>query len=141
MYNKTKISMIMKKKITLLIDAFINLILGILLLVFCPFIVNLLGVPSTDNYFYPNILGGVFVGIAIALIIESLRKETTNYIGLGLIGAISINISGGIVLFFWLLFGGLDLSLKGLIFLWTLDIVLILISSIELFISLKTNKK
>ncbi|MCG6959143.1 hypothetical protein LJE82_04530, partial [bacterium BMS3Abin03] len=86
-------------------------------------------------------LGGVFVGIAIALIIESLRKETTNYIGLGLIGAISINISGGIVLFFWLMFGGLDLSLKGLIFLWTLDIVLILISSIELFISLKTNKK
>ena len=131
----------MKKKITLLIDAFINLILGILLLAFCPFTVNLLGVPSTDNYFYPNILGGVFVGIAIALIIESLRKETTNYIGLGLIGAISINISGGIVLFFWLLFGGLDLSLKGLIFLWTLDIVLILISSIELFISLKTNKK
>ena len=133
--------MIMKKKITLLIDAFINLILGILLLAFCPFTVNLLGVPSTDNYFYPNILGGVFVGIAIALIIESLRKETTNYIGLGLIGAISINISGGIVLFFWLMFGGLDLSLKGLIFLWTLDIVLILISSIELFISLKTNKK
>ena len=133
--------MIMKKKITLLIDAFINLILGILLLAFCPFTVNLLGVPSTDNYFYPNILGGVFVGIAIALIIESLRKETTNYIGLGLIGAISINISGGIVLFFWLLFGGLDLSLKGQIFLWTLDIVLILISSIELFISLKTNKK
>ena len=133
--------MIMIKRITLLIDAFINLILGILLLAFCPFIVNLLGVPSTDNYFYPNILGGVFVGIAIALIIESLRKETTNYIGLGLIGAISINISGGIVLFFWLMFGGLDLSLKGLIFLWTLDIVLILISSIELFISLKTNKK
>ena len=133
--------MIMKKKITLLIDAFINLILGILLLAFCPFIVNLLGVPPTDNYFYPNILGGVLVGIAIALIIESLRKETTNYIGLGLIGAISINISGGIVLFFWLLFGGLDLSLKGLIFLWTLDIVLILLSSIELFISLKVNKK
>jgi hypothetical protein len=131
----------MKKKIALLIDAFINLILGILLLAFSPFIVNLLGIPFSDNYFYPNILGGVLVGIAVALTIESLRKESNNFIGLGLIGAISINISGGIVLFLWLLFGGLDLPPKGQIFLWTLDIILILLSSIELLISLRANTK
>jgi hypothetical protein len=129
----------MKK--VLLIDAVINLVLGVLLLGFSPAMVELLGVPPSDNYFYPNILGGVFIGIAIALTIESLRKETANYIGLGLIGAISINMCGGIVLLLWLLSGNLNLPLKGLLFLWILDIILLVISSVELYINLRDNRK
>jgi hypothetical protein len=127
----------MKKKITLLIDAFINLILGILLLTYSPELVNILGVPSSDNYFYPNILGAILFGIGIALIIEAYRKHKDKFIGLGLLGAISINICGGLVLLFWLLSGGLNLPQKGLVFLWILDILLISISSVELFIELK----
>jgi hypothetical protein len=131
----------MNKKIVLLIDSTINLILGILLLAFSPFIINLLGVPPSENYFYPNILGGIFIGITIALIIEALRKNSNNNIGLGLMGAICINICGGIVLLLWLLFGDLDIPLKGLILLWILDIILLIISSVELFINLKGKKK
>jgi hypothetical protein len=128
------------KRLTLLVDAFINLLLGVLLLAFSPKIVYFLGIPSTDNNFYPTILGAVLFGISIALIIEAYRKNTNASAGLGLIGAICINICGGIVLLLWLLFGGLNLPAKGLVFLWTLDIILVVISTIELFLNLKERK-
>jgi hypothetical protein len=131
----------MNKKITLLIDAFINLVLGILLLAFSPGLVSILGVPPSDNYFYPNILGAVLSGIGIALIIEAYRKHDGRHAGLGLVGAITINICGGLVLLLWLLFGGLDLPLKGLIFLWILDILLLVVSILELFIDLRGKKQ
>ena len=130
----------MSRKITLLVDAFINFLLGALLLAFSPKIVSLLGVPSSVNNFYPNILGAVLVGIGVALVIEAYRKSTNAYVGLGFIGAICINICGGIVLLLWLLFGGLNLPVKGQVFLWILDVVLVVISSIELFINLKGEK-
>jgi hypothetical protein len=42
----------MSKKITLLIDATVNLILGILLVAFNRGIAGFLGVPYAENYFY-----------------------------------------------------------------------------------------
>ena len=130
----------MSKKITLLFDAFINLILGILLLAYSPHIVKFLGVPSTQDYFYPNILGAIFIGITVALLIEAFRKRPDGFIGLGLIGAICINMCGGIVLFLWLVFGDLKIPLKGYIFLWILDLILLIISSMELILILTRNK-
>ena len=130
----------MKSKKVLFVDAIINLILGILLLAFSQTIINLLGVPNTDQYFYPNILGGVLFGIGIALLIECYRKSDS-FVGLGLGGAISINMCGGIVLALWLLFGNLVIPIGGKIFLWILVIILIGISSIELFIHHASTKK
>lgn len=131
----------MKRKTTLLVDASINFILAILLLAYSPKIVNFLGVPYSDNFFYPNILGAIFLGITIALIIEAYSKHRDRSAGLGLAGAISINLCGGIVLLLWLLFGGLNLPIRGLIFLWILDLLLVAVSSIELIIILKELKK
>jgi hypothetical protein len=126
----------MSKKITLLIDATVNLILGILLVAFNRGIAGFLGVPYAENYFYPNILGAVFIGITIALVVEAFRKKT-EYTGLGLIGAVCINICGGLVLIFWLVFGNLGLPPQGGIFLWTLAILLLVISGIELIFTVK----
>ena len=127
----------MKKKITLITDSVINLILGILLLAYSPGLVSILGVPPTDNFFYPNILGAVLLGIGIALVIEAFRKRKDKYTGLGLLGAVIINICGGTVLLIWLLSGGLNLPQNGLVFLWTLDVLLLGISLVELFLELK----
>lgn len=130
----------MKRKSTLLIDAIINLILAILLLSFSPEMANFFGVPSAQINFYPNILGAVFLGITIALTMEAYRKSSNNNrIGLGLLGAISINLFGGFVLLLWLVFGNLNLPLKGYLFLWTLDVILLLISTIELVGILKKD--
>ena len=130
----------MNKKSLLLIDAVINLILGIILLAFSPFVIKLFGIPSSESYFYPNVLGGVFIGITIALIIEAFGKDPGNNTGLGLTGAVCINICGGIVLLLWLLSGDLDIPAKGTVFLWILDIILLMISTAELLINLTGRK-
>ena len=59
------------------IDAAINFLLGILLLISIPFPVQLselLGVPTIEHGFYSSILGGVLIGIGISLLIESNRQ-------------------------------------------------------------------
>jgi hypothetical protein len=123
----------MNKKISLLADASINMILAVLLLLFSPGLADFFGVPSAYSNFYPNILGAVFLGITIALIIEAFRNPANNKnTGLGLTGAICINLCGGAVLLLWLVFGNLSIPLKGRIFLWILDLILLLISIIEL---------
>jgi hypothetical protein len=131
----------MVKKITLIIDAVINLILGVLLLAFNPHLSSDLGIPGSNTDFYPNILGGVFIGITLALIIETFRKKEKEWVGLGLIGAICINICGGLVLTLWLISGRLTLPLKGEIVLWALALVLLVISLLELLFSLKIIRR
>lgn len=126
----------MRVKTVLLIDALVNLALGILLLLF-KFVAEPLGVPASDGSFYPNILGAVLAGIAMALAIEAFGKEKGKFTGLGLMGAIGINLCGGLVLVLWLIFGRLDLPVRGSIFLWTLAIILLAISSVELIMNRK----
>ena len=124
-------------KLLLLIDAIINLFLGLVLLAYSERIISIFGLPIVEQSFYPNILGAVLFGIGIALLIEYKRKG--EFRGLGLGGAIAINLIGGIVLFIWLISGSLNIPIKGLIILWILDFVLIGISAIELVMYMKNK--
>lgn len=128
-----------KGKLLIIIDSIINLSLGVVLLAYSERIVKLFGLPMTEQYFYPNILGAILFGIGIALYVEYRRKE--DFIGLGLGGAISINMMGGIVLFAWLIFGNLHTPIHGKIILWVLDVILVGISTLELFSYLKGGRK
>jgi len=114
----------------LFIDGFINLVLGIALLCFDP-VAGWLGVPASDTLFYPTILGAVLFGIGIALFWEGIRGDTQPG-GLGLAGAVAINLCGGLVLTAWLLFGDLILPFRGRVILWGLASILVLISLVEL---------
>ena len=118
----------MSSSTLLTLDAVINLALGILLLLFPSGLVSALGVPEATPAFYPSILGAVLFGIGIALLIERARGAS----GLGLAGAISINLCGGLALAAWLVFGSLALPLRGRLVLWALVVVLVGISSLEL---------
>jgi hypothetical protein len=124
-----------KESILLIVDATINYVLGILCILYS-FVADTIGVPLVENSFYPNILGGVLFGIGVALTIEFFRNRI-GLVGLGLGGAVAINLSGGIVLIFWLIFGNLNVPFKGQALLWMLAIVLVLISSMELIVHLK----
>ena len=124
----------------LLADAAINLILGILLLIFSRTIINILGLPEAVIYFYPNILGGVLFGIGIALLIECYRSSG-GLIGLGLGGAIAINLCGGIVLATWLIFGDLNIPLRGQLLLWALVFILVVLNAFELSVHLIEGSK
>jgi len=118
----------MRSSVLLVVDAVINLALGALLVVFPAEFVSTLGVPGSEVAFYPSILGAVLFGIGIALLIERLRGSG----GLGLLGAISINLSGGVALAAWLIWGSLALPLRGRVVLWTLVLLLVGVSSFEL---------
>lgn len=126
-------------KTLILIDSIINLIIGVVLLAYSEPIIKLFGLPATEQYFYPNLLGAILFGIGIALYIEYRGKR--GLVGLGLGGAISINMMGGMVLFAWLVSGDLGLPIHGKIILWMLDILLFGISAIELFVYLKRKKE
>ena len=66
----------MKKtfKNLLFIDGIVNLLLGVLLLLFPLGIAPSLGIPVPDTHFYPTILGAVLLGIGIALLIDVLGQ-------------------------------------------------------------------
>ena len=130
----------MRQTPLLKVDAAINLILGLLLLAFPLKLVKALGMPMAEPSFYPTILGGVLFGIGIALLIECYR-QSNGLIGLGLGGAIAINLCGGLVLAIWLLSDSLYLPLRGQIFLWSLVLLLVGISLIEGFAQLKMRTK
>jgi hypothetical protein len=127
-------------KAILTVDAAINLVLGLLLLTFSPQVVRLLGVPSAEQSFYPNILGGVLFGIGIALLIECFRGSGS-LVGLGLGGAIAINLCGGLVLTAWLILGELSIPTGGRVFLWALAVILVVVSSIELLVHVKGRRQ
>ena len=120
-----------KSKTLLLIDGIVNLLVGILLLLFPLGMAGLLGVPLPNINFYPTILGAVIFGIGIALLVEAYG-EPRGIHGLGLAGAIAINFCGAGVLAIWLTSTPLNLPLRGYIVLWTITIVVLAIGFIEL---------
>ena len=108
-----------------------NIFLGLLLLLFPFGLIDLLGLPDTNTNFYPSILGAVILGIGLALLFE-LVGHKKRFRGLGLGGAILINIVGSLVLMFWLVFGSLSIPVKGRIILWAVGLIVFLIGIAEL---------
>jgi hypothetical protein len=123
----------MKKNIRklLAIDGIVNLLLGVLLLLFPLGIATSLGVPVPDTHFYPTILGAVLLGIGIALLID-VYGQPHGLSGLGIAGAIAINFCGAGVLTLWLIFAPLGLPLRGYVVLWAIAIVVFAIGFVEL---------
>jgi hypothetical protein len=115
----------------LVFDGIVNLILGILLLLFPFGIAPVLGLPIPNTYFYPTILGAVLFGIGIALLMDSYT-DRLGIRGLGIAGAIVINFCGAIILILWLIFASLDLPLRGYIILWIIAVLVLAIGFIEL---------
>ena len=113
------------------LDGVINLLLGIILLLFPWGSGQWLGLPIPSNHFYPTLLGAVIFGIGLALMLE-WKGQSENYRGLGLEGAILINFVGGGVLLLWLLFVPLQLPLRGVIILWVVAISVLVVGLIEL---------
>ncbi len=131
----------MKINVTLLVDAAINYFLGLVLLFHSPVVAACFGIPPALTGFYPNILGAVLFGIGIALTVEAVKKEGQSHTGLGLMGAVCINLSGGLVLMLWLIFGGLAIPMKGMVILWVLALVLVGISTVEILNTLKKKNR
>jgi hypothetical protein len=120
-----------KHRALLALDAFVNVLLGVLLLLFPAGMLELLGLPPTDTLFYATILGAVILGIGFALALE-LWGAPRGVRGLGLGGAIAINLCGAGTLLLWLLFGSLDLPPRGQVILWAVALVVLGIGVVEI---------
>ena len=115
----------------LLIDGIINLLLGMLLLLFPFGMAQLFGVLQPNSNFYPTILGAVIFGIGIALLLEAYGKPHGIH-GLGIAGAIAINFCGAGVLTLWIISDPFNLPLRGYIILWAIAIIVLTLGFIEL---------
>jgi hypothetical protein len=129
----------MMEKMLLRIDGIINLSLGLLLLIFPRGMVNALGLPVPSTDFYVNLFGGVLVGISLALFLQG-SLEGRGVTGLGIQGAVVINLCGAGVLLAWLLSGKLDLPKKGGWFLWGIVIVVFMIAVGEILFWFRNHK-
>lgn len=115
-------------KTLLLLDAVINLVLGILLVFYPDRLVVALGLPVLESAFYASVLGGVLFGIGIALLV-AFRGGAH---GLGLDGAIAINLCGAGVLAAWLLLTPEAFSPRGRVTLWVIAVIVIGLGLIEM---------
>lgn len=123
------------KHLVLIIDAIINFVLGIFLIIYPIQLIRFLGIPEAISPFYPSVLGAVLCGIALALVIEYYRSPA----GLGLGGAVVINICGAFILIVMMVRHAVHMPFQGYLFLWILVVVLIFVSVIELIVY--TNRK
>jgi len=125
----------MQRSTLLTLDGLANILLGLLLLAVPVPLAAWLGIPNVSSGFYPSLLGAVLVGIGIALLLER-RRSASDAKGLGLGGALTINLCFGLVLAGWLLFGSLGLPVHGAIVLWALVLILVGLGGIELTVEL-----
>jgi hypothetical protein len=116
----------MRRSQLLAIDGFGNVALGLLLLMLPGRVANWLGIGIGSHDFYASLLGAVLVGIGIALLLELCGGR-----GLGLTGALVINLCFGFALGGWLIFGNLELATRGIVILWGLVVVLVGLSGVE----------
>ena len=128
------------QSILILIDAIINVVIGVVLLLFPLGVPGWLGLPDSAEPFYPLILGAVIFGIGLALILEFV-SGSKSWRGLGLEGAITINFCGGGMLLIWLIFSSMTIPFRGIFILWTVAIVVLAVGIIELLMTFsgKTN--
>jgi len=119
------------KNFLLIVDGLINLALGILMVFFPTQMIQAFDLPKADNNFYINLLGAVLFGFGIALLLERFSNQPHRS-GLGIAGAIAINIFGSGTLIVWLLFGKLNLSLGGSILLWSIATIVLGVAIIKI---------
>jgi hypothetical protein len=119
------------KKTLLCIDGIANLVIGAVLLLFPAGMLQLLGLPAVSHHFYTSILGAVILGIGLALFVELLSGPKSAR-GLGLAGAIAINLCGGGALLGWLVLSPFELPVRGHVILWTTATVVVGIGVVEL---------
>lgn len=110
------------------LDGIGNVLLGLPLLLLPEAVSAFLGLPTDGGRFYPAILGAIFVGIGVALLLQRFKPTLG---GLGLGGAMSINLIFGVTLVGWLALSSASLPARGFLVLSMLAVVLIGISVAE----------
>lgn len=113
----------------LTVEALLRGAIAALLIVLPKSVIGALGLPRAEQSFWPRLLGAVFAGMAAAAYIEGHFKLQS---GLGLGGAVAINIATAFAILTGLVVGGLDIPRRGRLLLWISSAALIVLALFEL---------
>lgn len=106
---------------------------GGLLLALLPLTVGrLLGLPASTSGFWPRLLGALLIGMAAATYVEAQDRGPR---GLGIAGAILVNLAGAGMLIALLVLGRASTSSLGKALLWTLAATLVVLSLFEIAVA------
>jgi hypothetical protein len=108
----------------------VNLALGLALIFFPVGLPTAVGLPIPSTSFYASILGAVLVGIGLALLVQRFWGPS-RMAGLGVEGAIAINLCGGGALMGWLVAGDLSIPMRGYLLLWAVAMLVLTIGLTE----------
>jgi hypothetical protein len=108
-------------------DAIVNLLLGALLIIAPESTFQALNLPVDDGGLYRYVMGGVLLGIGLALLLP-----LKGYPGLTLTGAILINICGAGTLGAWLLLSSNRPDGVGSLILWALTVIILGLALLEM---------
>ena len=111
------------------IECILKLAGGLLLIVAPRTLARLLGLPPAEHPFWPRVLGGLLVGLAIAAFLEMKLKGGN---GLGLGGAIAVNLAGAGIIGALLILGQAGSVRRGRVLLWLIAAGLAGLSLIEI---------
>jgi uncharacterized membrane protein HdeD (DUF308 family) len=120
-----------RKSLLLTVDSIINLILGGALLFLPRQTILFFGLPPTTTYFYVTVLGAVLFGIGIALWLE--KRNDRQWRGLGLGGAIIINVLGAVIVLYWLVTDSFDLPFRGYAVLYSIVVIVFCTALLEIW--------
>jgi hypothetical protein len=102
-------------------------------------LVSALGVALPGVTFYASMLGAVLLGVGLALLVERSRG-TLGFPGLGINGAILVNICCAATLGIWLFYKSLNLLQIGYILLWALVAGIVTITLAEIYYILQEKR-
>lgn len=111
------------------LETLMKLASGVLLLVIPLTTTRVLGLQQPGEPFWPRLLGGVLTGLAAATFLEGFVKNTH---GLGLAGAMAINLAGAATLATQLVVGKPAPTWRGRALLWLTTATLATLAFVEL---------
>lgn len=102
---------------------------GLLLILAPRLLARGLGLPPADQPFWPRVLGAVLIGIAVAAFLEVKLKGAN---GLGLAGAVAVNLAGTAIIGSLLILGQVGCPRRGRVLLWLTVLGLMALSLAEI---------
>ncbi len=110
------------------IETLLNFFGGLPLIVAPLATIRLLGLPPTPTGFWPRLLGTLLLGISLAMFLEGSVSGSR---GLGLAGALIINVSAVSMMVAMLLLEAGPPSARGRALMWALIVLLLWLSALE----------
>ena len=92
------------------LELMLKAVIGAVLLLFPRSMARAFGLPAVAETFWPRLLGGMLIGLAVATLLESRLAASS---GLGLAGHVALNLVAALTLLGLLIMGKAGASRKG----------------------------